>query len=59
MVGIDRPQFLQLWSAPCGGMGGGAIIIVGADGTSFMIPPATDKTTPTLKSATIPYAKVR
>ena len=40
-------------------MGGGAMIIVGADGTSFMIPPATDNTTAMLKSATIPYANVR
>jgi len=56
---MDRPQFLQVWSAPGGGTGGGAIIIAGADGTSLMIAPATDKTIPTRKSATIPKAKVR
>ena len=56
---MDRPQFLQVWSAPGGGTGGGAIIIAGADGTSLMIAPATDKTIPTRKSATIPNARVR
>ena len=56
---MDRPQFLQVWSAPGGGTGGGAIIIVGVDGISFMIAPATYKTIPTRKSATIPNASVR
>src|SRR5207249_2215141 len=31
MPSADRPQFLQVWSAPGGGTGGGAIIIVGVD----------------------------
>jgi len=57
--GMDRAQFLQVWSAPGGGTGGGAIIVVGADGTSFMTAPATDKTMPTRKRATIPKARVR
>lgn len=55
---MDRPQFLQVWSAPGGGTGGG-IIIAGAAGPSFMIAPTTDKTTPNTKIATIPKAKVR
>src|SRR5438552_18845418 len=56
--GIERPQFLQAWSAPSGGTGGGTII-AGADGTSCMTAPATDNTTPMTKIATIPNASVR